>query len=364
MEEDDKKNGASDGEQAEVREESDVQEESVTNEEPAEKTAIPTEGDEFGPEAFSDDEQLAEAGAAAAAAATVTAKVSKLPWFLFAASLIAIGVILYLGQADTGLKGTAAKVNGQKVTKQDVYDAMYKQGGQAALDNLIDEKLIAQEVDKKKITVNDADIDVELKKIQANFPDEQQFTDAMKQNGYTLDTLKKQIRTQLSISKLFEGQMDLSDAKQKEYFDKNQAKYGTPEQIEVSHILVEKKEDADKILADLKGGADFAATAKEKSTDPGTKDKGGSLGFVSRGQGLDAAFEEAAFKLGKGEMSGVVQSSFGYHIIKVTDKKEAVTAKFEDKKEEVKKNMVDEEVQTKGQEWMDGLKKDAKIEKL
>lgn len=365
MEDNNKKNDIPGTEETLANREEDVLEESATNEpeEARKAAAFPTEGDEFDLDAFTEDE-TEEAQAKPAAPAAASSAGNRLPWFLFAASLIAIAVILYMGQAESGIGGAAAKVNGQKVTKQDLYDAMYAQGGEAALDNLITEKLIAQEADKKQVQITDADVDAELQKIKDGFPDEQQFNDAMQQSGYTLDSLKKQIRTQVQLNKIFESQMDLSDAKQKEYFDKNQERYDTPEQIEVSHILVDAKEDADKILADLKAGGDFAATAKEKSTDTGTKDNGGSLGLVARGQGLDQAFEDAAFKLNKGEMSGVVQSSFGFHIIKVTDKKEAVKATFEDKKAEVRSNMVDEEVQTKAAEWMDGLKKDAKIEKL
>lgn len=322
------------------------------------------EGEEFGPEAFEDEveELTEETPAQQESAAAAPAKSSKLPWFLFAASVVAIGVLLVTGQA--GMKGDAAKVNGDKITKEELYQAMYKQGGDAALDNLITEKLIKQAADKEKVQVTDQDIEGELKEIKGQFPDDAAFNDALTQNNLTLDALKDQISTQMKVSKIFEGQMDLSDAKQKEYFDKNKDRYGEPEQIEVSHILVEKKEDADKLLADLKGGADFAKTAQEKSTDPGSKDTGGSLGLVARNQGLDPAFEEAAFKLNKGEMSGVVQSSFGFHIIKVTDKKAAVLANFDEKKIQVKKDMISEEVNAKAGEWLEKLKTDAKIEKL
>ncbi len=340
-------------------------EENQTAEQADREQAFPTVGDEFGPEAFADDpaEERVEATAVAAAA---PAKANPLPWFLFAITLAALAVVLYLGQTGkAGVSGAAATVNGEKVTKQELYDAMYKQGGQATLDSLISEKLVTQEVDKAKVKVDEAAIEAELAQIKTQFPDEAQFNSAMEQSGFTLDSLKAEIRKNQEISKIFESKMDLSDAKLKEYFDKNVEQYNSPEQLMISHILVEKQEDADKILADLKGGADFSAVAKEKSTDTGSKDNGGSLGsFISRGQGLDQAFEDAAFKLNKGEMSGVVQSSFGFHIIKVMDKKEAVQANFDKQKEDVKKNMVGEEVQTKGAEWLENLKKDAKIEKL
>lgn len=332
--------------------------------EAGEPVVIPTEGDEFGPEAFA-DEPVEEA--AQAYAAPAPSKANPLPWILFAVTLAALAVILFTGQGlgKSGVGGTAAKVNGQKITKQELYDAMFKQSGDSTLESMISEKLVAQEVDKAKVKVAEADVEAELAQIKGQFPDEAQFNDALQQSGFTLDTLKNEIRKNQEISKIFEGKMDLSDAKLKEYFDKNVDQYNTPEQLMVSHILMETKEDADKVLADLKAGADFAAVAKEKSTDTGSKDNGGSLGsFISRGQGLDQAFEDAAFKLNKGEMSGVVQSSFGYHIIKVTDKKEAVQANFDKQKDEVRKNMVSEEVQTKGAEWMENLKKDAKIEKL
>ncbi|MDF2936017.1 MAG: hypothetical protein K0Q90_1390 [Paenibacillaceae bacterium] len=360
MEDNNKKNDGweQDGDQA-----GSTPEENQTGERAANEPAFPSEGDEFGPDAFADEpaEERVEAAAAA-----VPAKANPLPWFLFAITLAALAVVLYLGQTGkAGVSGSAATVNGEKVTKQELYDAMYKQGGETTLDSLISEKLVAQEVDKAKVKVDEAAVETEFTQIKGQFPDQAQFDSALSQSGYTLETLKAEIRKNQEISKIFESKMDLSDAKLKEYFDKNVDQYNTPEQLMISHILVEKQEDADKILADLKAGADFATVAKEKSSDTGSKDSGGSLGsFIARGQGLDQAFEDAAFKLNKGEMSGVVQSSFGFHIIKVMDKKDEVKADFDKQKEDVKKNMVGEEVQTKGAEWLENLKKDAKIEKL
>lgn len=367
MEDNEKKNDISGQEEKSSTEESTDTgyEESASGDKDAGKPSFPTEGDEFGPEDFEDDTN-GEPPAAPSEAAAVQSGGNRLPWFLFAASLVAIGIMLYLGRGSDGgsLEGVAAKVNGEEVTKQEVYDIMFEQGGDSLLDNLITEKLIAQEVKKNDIQVDEASVDEELTQFKADFGGEEAFNSALAQYGYTEETIKSQIRTQLEVSKLFESRMDLSEAKQKEYFEQNQARYDTAEQLEISHILLDSQEEADKLLVELKAGADFAAVAQENSGDTGSKDNGGSIGFVSRGQGLDQAFEEAAFQLDKGEMSGVVQSSFGYHIIKVTDKKEAVKATYEDNKEEVKKSMVEEEVNTKAQEWLEGLKESATIEKL
>lgn len=329
------------------------------------------EGEEFGPEAFEDEADEAEDRMQAVTAdgannpEPATRKTAILPWILFAASVVAIGVLLVTGNTgNKGMNDAAAKVNGEKVTKDELYQIMYKQGGEAALDNLITERLIQQEANKQKIAVTDQDVETELADIKARFPNEQQFNDILAQNNLTLEKLKEELRTQVKVTKLFEGKMDLTDTKVKEYFEKNQNRYGKPEQIELSHILVEKKETADKILSDLKGGADFATVAKAQSTDPGSKDAGGSLGLYSKGQGFDPVFEEAAFKLGKGELSGVVETSFGYHIIKVTDKKEAVLPNFDQTQTKVRKDMVMEEMNNKMGEWVEGLKSNAKIEKM
>jgi len=323
-------------------------------------------GDEWkegGAEEKAAAEAIEREEAAAQAAAAKPAQ-PKLPWVLFAASVAAIiGLVLFYNQGG-GLQGAAAKVNGETVTKAELYDAMLAQSGAAALDSLVMEKLIVQEAGKKNIKATDQDIDAELAEIKKNFPEEAQFQAALEQNNLTLDKLKNQIRTNVLMTKIFEGQMDLSEAKQKEFFDKNKARYGTPEEIDVSHILVEKKEVADKLLADLKAGADFAAKAKELSTDPGSKDNGGVLGPYSRGGGFDETFENAAFKLEKGAMSEVVQTQFGFHIIKVTDKKAAVVASYDEKKDQVRKDMVNDEMGAKAEEWLQKLKTDAKIEKL
>src|SRR5690606_24013284 len=117
------------------------------------------------------------------------------------------------------------------------------------------------------------------------------------------------------------------------------SQFETPEQVRASHILVDEKAKAEELLAQLKNGADFAELAKEHSKD-GSAAQGGDLDYFGRGR-MVAPFEEAAFALNVGEISDVVESQFGFHIIKLTDKKAAETATFEDKKEEIQKTVFD-----------------------
>jgi len=115
--------------------------------------------------------------------------------------------------------------------------------------------------------------------------------------------------------------IQITDADITKYYNDNKEKFITGPRVKVRHILVEKEEDAKAILAQLKKGADFAALAKAQSKCP-SKERGGDLGWVTKGR-MDPEFEKAAFALGKGELSGVVKSSFGFHIIKCEDKEEA-----------------------------------------
>jgi foldase protein PrsA len=125
----------------------------------------------------------------------------------------------------------------------------------------------------------------------------------------------------------------------KTYYEENKDRYTEPEQVKARHILVEDEETAKSILKKLESGEDFAEIAKEKSSDSGSKDKGGDLGFFERGV-MDASFEEAAFNLGIGETSAPVKTMFGYHIIRVEDKKPERLAAFEEVQDDVRKQVI------------------------
>jgi len=156
------------------------------------------------------------------------------------------------------------------------------------------------------------------------------------------------------------------DQAAKSIYVANPTRFATPEEVRVSHILIAKGDDAkdvaENVLADLKNGANFADLAKEKSADPGTKDKGGDLGFFGRKK-MVPAFEQAAFALKQpGDLSEVVETQFGFHILKLEERREAGKQPFE----EVRDRLRDEALtkirndarMAEGKRIMDGAKPD------
>ncbi|QHW30115.1 peptidylprolyl isomerase [Paenibacillus rhizovicinus] len=257
-------------------------------------------------------------------------------------------------------KKSVASVNGVSITKDQLYDQMVKLGGSQTVENMIQEELINQEADKAGVKITDADVNKEIDYIKKQFPTEADFESALQQNGMTLDDLKAQTPMQLTIRKILEPKATVTEKDIEDYFKTNKAKYDQAEEVKASHILVATKEEADAILKQLNEGADFATLAKEKSTD-GSKDAGGDLGFFGKGV-MDPAFEKAAFALKVGETTKEpVKTQFGYHIIKVTDHKDAKAATLADKKEEIKEQLVRDKVSELSTAWLDDVKSKAKI---
>jgi len=277
--------------------------------------------------------------------------------------LVALLFVLWNGKVDGQMNETVGEVNGVSITKAELYDEMIQQLGDTPsqiLDTMITTKLISMEAEKENVKVSDADIDKELADIKKSYPSEEQFEADLEQSYMTLDDLKRQIMIQLQLRKIFEPKISVKDEDLKAYFEENKESFGTPEQVQASHILLNEKKEAESVLQQLKDGADFAELAKQFSQDPGSKDNGGELPLFGRGE-MYEEFENAAFELGKGEMSGIVESPGGFHIIKVTDKIAAQTPAFEEKQEEVKKAYFDEQLQAQLPDWLEKIRKEAEI---
>lgn len=205
------------------------------------------------------------------------------------------------------------------------------------LNQLIDTELLYQQTQKEKVKISNNEINLEIDKIKDNFSSTEEFNEALKANNITLARLKEDIKRQLMINSILEKtrkQVIISDEELLEYYNDNKESFLEPEQVHARHILLETEEEANNLLLQLKEGlTDFAELAKEKSIGPSAP-SGGDLGFFSRGQ-MVKEFEDAAFSLEPGEISEVVQSQFGYHIIKCEEKKEEYSPTFEEAKEQI-----------------------------
>jgi len=246
------------------------------------------------------------------------------------------------------------------------------------LDRLITYTVLSQEAKTRKVTATDAEIDDRLKQMQSQFPNEEAFKKALGERNMTIERLRSDTRDNLVISKMMDAEVSTtpgaSDAEAKDFYEKNPDKFKQGESLRASHILIRVDETADAatkqkakaridaILKKAKGGEDFAKLAKENSAD-GSAAQGGDLGFFPRGQ-MVPAFDEAAFALKPGQISDVVTTQFGYHIIKAVEHKDAATVPLAEVSEKVKQFLSNQKKQTKADEFITSLKQKSKIEVL
>lgn len=156
--------------------------------------------------------------------------------------------------------------------------------------------------------------------------------------------------------------VEVSDAEIEEYYNNNKAGFTVEEQVQASHILVEDEETAKEILNKLNNGSDFAELAKEYSLD-GSATRGGNLGFFPRGR-MVKPFEEAAFALEVGEISGIVKTDFGYHIIMVTDRQEAGTISLEESRDNIRDTLLHQKQMETLRNYLIELRENAVVEIL
>ncbi|MDD2336064.1 MAG: peptidylprolyl isomerase [Geobacteraceae bacterium] len=174
-----------------------------------------------------------------------------------------------------------------------------------------------------------------------------------------LEDLRKRLIVETYLKKKVEQEAQISDADLKKFYDENKDKFKTGEQVRASHILVKTEKEAQDILAQLKSGANFEDLAKKYSTDA-TAAKGGDLGWFSKGA-MVPEFDKVVFGLKEGQLSGIVKTQFGYHIIKVTGVRPAGIRAFDEVKEQIKSTLLPSKQQEIFQKMKEDLKKNAKV---
>lgn len=174
-----------------------------------------------------------------------------------------------------------------------------------------------------------------------------------------LKEAKEFLLKQYAVKKLVTT-VEIDDEEVKGYYEGHPESFKTPVQVKARHILVADEEEAREILNEIKGGKDFGEAAKEYSTCP-SKERGGDLGFFTSGQ-MVKEFDEVAFNLELGELSHIVKTQFGYHLIQVEDKKESGTQTFEEVKDQLKQFLLQQKQSLRYVEYTDTLKKKYPIE--
>ncbi|MED3961401.1 peptidylprolyl isomerase [Niallia taxi] len=260
-------------------------------------------------------------------------------------ALIVVAVIL------VQKSNTVASVEGEKITQNDLDEALNKQYGTSILQTLIANKVVDLEAEKEKIKVTDKEKKAELDDLIESSGGEDAFNAALEANGASKADIEEELLRYLKIKKLLEPRIEITDDQIQAYFDENKASFNTPEQVEASHILVADEKTAKEVKKKLDDGEDFADLAKEYSTDTATKENGGELGYFSSGQMVEE-FEKAAFSMDVNEISNPVETTNGWHIIKVTGHKDAVEAKLDDHKDEIKDALFEQQMNTEYSTWL------------
>jgi peptidyl-prolyl cis-trans isomerase C len=291
--------------------------------------------------------------------------------------------------------GKAAAVNGVVITYEEVNRQMFVLRQQLLstrgetirpdmvpgvrkqiLNDLIDKELLYQESQEQKMVVEDKEVDEKMESLKKHFPSEKLFQDELGRMNLTEGTLRVQIKKDLAVKKLLEKdilvKVHISDEETKSFYDGHPEFFKEPEKVKASHILLKveanaepaKKEEIRKKMEGIKKrldkGEDFAALAKEFSQDP-SAEKGGDLGFFERGE-MAKPFEDAAFSLKPGEVSDIVETPFGFHLIKVFERQPERKISYEDSKEKIKQYLWRVKFTEEKNRYVDVLKKKGKVE--
>ena len=317
-------------------------------------------------------------------------------WALVAASAVVSIALLALASEKKPSEGKVAVVNESVITQEDfdremgrVQQQLLNMGKHLSdsqmpgikkevLENLINRELLYQETQRKEIKIDEATINEQVMTLKKRFPSEAEFKSALTKANLSEVAIKNQIARGLAIEQLIgtyvTKKVTVSGQEIKTFYESRPGLFKQPEQVRASHILIKVDPQADEgkraeaqkkikeIQQKLQKGEDFATLAKELSEGP-SKAKGGDLGYFSRGR-MVKSFEEAAFALRPNEVSDIVETKFGYHLIKVIEKRpEAITA-FKDAKDKLGQYLKQQKVQKEVSIYVDKLKEKAKVERF
>jgi parvulin-like peptidyl-prolyl isomerase len=245
------------------------------------------------------------------------------------------------------------------------------------IEQMIDEKILIQEGKRKKIKVNNKEIQDGIEEIKKRFATEEEYNQELAKQGISGEKFKEQVKEQLMVIKLIDQEVKAqvvspTDSEIEDFYKQNEAEMVEPEQVRVRHILIKvdentNKEEALKRIKEIlkeakKGKTSFAELAKKYSEDLSAP-KGGDVGFFIRGQ-MVRKFEEAAFALQVGEISDVVETEYGYHIIQCIEKKAGEKKSLEEIRDYLRNFIFQKRMEERYEKWLKGLRDKASITKI
>jgi len=294
------------------------------------------------------------------------------------------------------IPAVVARIDGKDVTREDLLaraaearGALAERGFQSppstrsfyrkVLDDIIGNRLLYQDLVAQGMAAATADVDRRLAEIRGQFPSPEEYQKALAARSFDEARLRRDLEEGLTVQKWVQEKvvpsLAVSDAEVQKFYQEHSAQMMEPESVGASHVLVavpreataeqkaEKRQRAEQLRARIAGGEDFAAVAREASEDPSSAPRGGDLGRVFRGQTVPE-FENAAFALAPGALSAVVETQYGFHVIKVADKKPAGQLALEQVKERIVQAIKQRALESKVRETVQALGNKAKIEIL
>jgi peptidyl-prolyl cis-trans isomerase C len=306
-------------------------------------------------------------------------------------------------QVPAGKSGVAVTVNGVEIKESEVQaktdeeliqmadnleklppafiDQYKKQLREQVLEELIIEQLLSEKVKEENIEITDEEVTKVLTDMVTSLPEPMSLDEYKKklaEHGQSFDEQKERIKKGLAYQKILDsrlaGKINITEDDARKYYDENPKQFERGQQVRASHILIkpvfEKDGDPNKattaarakaqdILKKVKSGADFAQLAMSYSMCPSAP-KGGDLGFFSKGD-MTPVFEEAAFKLAVGQISDIVETEYGFHIIRATDRREPGVIPFEEIKNSLIRNLTAQKQAELTKEYIESLKAKADI---
>lgn len=298
-----------------------------------------------------------------------------------------------MSQADPG--ETVATVNGTTISSMDLQtevarierqfganippeamEQMKPKLEQQAMENLVSKLVLYDAVKQAEIAVAPTEVDARFDQYRANFPSDEVFTQQLQTMGFNEEQLRDEIGMAIQIESLLStnvGEVESPTEEQcREYYDTHLEQFHEPEKVKASHILVtvdanaapEEREAAREKIESLRqqclAGEDFAQLARTHSDCPSSA-QGGDLGWFDRARMVEP-FSTAAFALQPGEISDVVETQFGYHVIRLTDRQEGRDIPFDEVREQISQKIEGDERQAGVDSYIKQLREEAEVE--